>query len=66
MDINITKITIVCGRGMDKVYLSTDLPQTFYPWRGNASFALDVVAGDGENYCIENFPGVPIEVIPSC
>lgn len=61
--INVLEITMILGRGTDKIFLHTDLPSATYPFKGSESLRLDITQGDGEKYCAKNFPGVPVREI---
>jgi len=47
----------------DLLVVTTDLPQTCYPFDAAVDFRIEVQAGTGELYCEENFPGVPVTVV---
>ncbi len=60
---NIKSIVLVEGvTGHDEASLETDLPAAGWPFEGTADVKLAIAHGDGERYCRENFPGVPITV----
>lgn len=54
MQLNITGIVIVTGRGQDSLSITSTLPD---------QLDLKLPAGSGRKYCARNFPGVPIEVV---
>ncbi len=65
LNINITSITIITGRGTDKVCLNTDMPAAFAADVCDEpnTFQFQAAAGHGEAYVAEHFPGVDVEVI---
>ncbi len=52
--INITAITILTGRGADRIMITTNLPCGTWPYEGFQSFNTEVAAGTGVNYAKEN------------
>jgi len=58
--LEVKRITIVRS-GTDKVILHVGLPEGCYPFKGDASVTMDVAQGNGVAYCLDHFPGVPIE-----
>jgi len=64
VNINITKVFILIGYGVDKVLLHTDYPPTM-PKVSNQELILDFQceANTAEGYCHVNFPDIPIEVV---
>ena len=58
--LEVKRITIVRS-GTDKVILHVGLPEGCYPFKGDASVTMDVAQGNGVSYCLDHFPGVPIE-----
>lgn len=63
MNIRVTSITAVVGRGCDRLFLHTDLLEGTYPFKGAAVLTLDVARGSYVEYCAANFPGVPLKVV---
>lgn len=59
----IKSITIVKGSGSDKVMLYTDLPEACYPYHGGLTLYFCAAQGSGQQYCVENFPGIQIEIV---
>ena len=60
MNMQVTHITIVHGKGASKVMLHTNLPDPCYPFTGLLSLSFDAAAVCAEAYCQENWPGVTI------
>lgn len=60
---NITKATILVGRGADKVMLDTDLPCATWPYEGKQHLTFDVAAGNGAFYVSQHFPDVKVKVV---
>lgn len=60
---NICKIKIIKGRGADKVYMETDLPEACWPYDGTLSIRFDVAEGRGEEYIKTHFPQIPVHII---
>lgn len=59
----VTKATVLCATGTDKIILETDLPLGVYPYEGYPqTVQLDVSKGMGVQYVRENF-GLEPEVI---
>lgn len=64
INVAITGITIVRERyGMDNVYLKTELPAATYPYEGTADLHLTCGREQGEAYCAQHFPGIPVELV---
>lgn len=62
----ISKITIIHGKGLDKVFLQTNLPCPFVPESGltrDAVLLLECSHGYGLEYVNKWFSNVPVEVI---
>ena len=60
----IEKITIVIGRGTDKIMLQTNFPSSLPKVsQENLSLDFDAEKDTGKEYCERNFPGIPIKVV---
>lgn len=61
--IKIKNIKIVLSENTDTIFIYPDLPTTFPEMKYEASLKLDARKGYGKEYCRNNFPGVPLEII---
>ncbi len=60
---NITSITILIDKGMDKVCLHTDLSEPCWPQKGFCTFMAFAPYEGGEKFARENFPDVEIKIV---
>ncbi len=60
---NILSIIILQGVGPDKLMIEVDKPHGCHPYKGNACVRMDVAAGTGEQYCLDNFNVKPSLVV---
>ena len=63
MEIKIRAITILLTDGTDRISFKTELPTPYPEMKYPADLRMDARRGYGEQYCRENFPGIPIEII---
>lgn len=64
MNIKITKAVVVVGKlAADKVYLTTELPPSLYPYTDPPELLLVIAHKTGEQYVKDNLPDVPTEII---
>ncbi len=47
MELKILNVTVITGRGADKISIDVDLPNPCWPYDGNATLALDAAKGTG-------------------
>lgn len=61
----INSITVVTSRhGSDTIILHTDLPEAAYPFKkAQGTLSMAAARDQGEQYCKNNFPGVPVRVV---
>jgi hypothetical protein len=62
----ITKATLLKGRGADQVLLDTDLPNGCWPYNGTQDVRFSVAAGSGDEYLKAHFPDVPVVIVDIC
>ena len=64
---NIIKITILTGRGTDRIYLHTNILTTLYMGNGSVDdktcFSCEQTAGKGTEWVSNFFPDIPVEII---
>lgn len=60
---NVTAITIIIDVGADILLLTSDLPQSVYPYTGKFSVKGEAAKGTGLAYVRKHFPGVPVRVV---
>jgi hypothetical protein len=61
---NILKIKLLTDtQGTDIIFLYTDLPPSIFPYTENAVLKLELANATGQQYCINNFKDLPIEII---
>ena len=58
-----TRVEILLTNGPDKLRFATDLPDSLWPFTGNAVMGLEVAFGLGEEYVKKHFPLLPFRVI---
>lgn len=63
VQIEIKSATIIRGTGPDYISLETTLPQSMWPYKGEASVRLEVAAGGAEEYIAEHLPGLNYTVV---
>ena len=49
--------------GPDHIYVRTRLPLATWPYDGEQDLKFEAGRGKGEKYAMDNFPGLPVEVI---
>lgn len=59
----IESITILLTEGTDRISFKTNLPTPYPEMQYPADLSMQARKGYGAQYCAENFPGVPIEII---
>lgn len=50
------------AHGADILYLETDCPEGCWPYEGKATLEMRIARGQGEEYCRQNLPEIPLEV----
>lgn len=64
MKIDIKEILVITGMsGADTVILTTDLPESLWPFNGCLKVDFRVAKGTAEEYVKEHFPDVKTEIM---
>lgn len=62
----VEKIVIFQRTGhTDLLFLYFGFTEGVFPFKQQATATMEVASGDGERFAKVNFPGLPIEIIPS-
>jgi hypothetical protein len=62
--INIKSVTLLrTDHSPDYLFLHTDLPEGCFPYKDKATLRLEVAAGHGEKYLMDNFNVKPNSII---
>ncbi len=62
--IEIVAITLLKSKyGCDTLILHTTLPEAIWPYKNAACFRQDAARNNGERYCKEHYPDVPLKII---
>lgn len=61
----IKSITVVCDKqgGSDLIMIQADVQSPEWPFEETTNLKVNASHGKGEQWCLSNFPGVPVKVV---